>query len=167
MNEPDSAMKFARFDWPLVRRLVLKDWHVQRVSFVLPVAFDVLAVLAFLIILRYGRGGFTVPANLILLMLTLVMMHFVSSMELDYQQRENSIFVKSLPISRHDRLAARLLALVLPFLPAWSVLLALGWLAASPGQAAEVLRVMAFFLGIYVVLMALCVVANPYMREGR
>jgi hypothetical protein len=161
-------MKFPRFDWPLVRRLILKDWQIRRGCFVLPVAFDFLLVLFFETILRHASGGYPVPANLVLLMIMMLNAHLLSLIDLIYAQRENSTFVKSLPIYRHDRVAAGLLAFLLPFLPPWSVLLALGWRAASlPGQAAEVVRVMAFFMGIHVVVTTLYVVANPYMREGR
>jgi ABC-2 type transport system permease protein len=102
----------------MVKRLILKDWYLQR----LPIALSVLGgIAAMAILILGGKAGFTM--GLILLVTVLVASSAISTTNLTVLERKEQTlpFLMSLPISFREYTAAKLIAILVVFLIPWSV----------------------------------------------
>ncbi len=118
-------------NFEMVRRLILKDWYLQR----LPIALSLLGgVAAMTILVLGGKAGFTM--GLILLVTVLVASSAISTTNMTVlERREQTLpFLMSLPISFREYTAAKLVAILVVFLIPWSVFMGASFavLALSP-----------------------------------
>jgi ABC-2 type transport system permease protein len=118
-------------NYPMVRRLILKDWYFQRRAILLCLAGGMLSlgIIAF-----GGKVGFYL--GLLLLITIMIMIGATLVMGTLVGERENQTlaFVMSLPISFREYTAAKILVNLLIFVPFWLMLLAgsLGLILATP-----------------------------------
>jgi len=118
-------------NFTMVRRLILKDWYLQR----LPIALSLLGgVAAMAVLVLGGKAGFTL--GLILLVTVLVASSAISTTNLTVLERKEQTlpFVMSLPISFREYTAAKLIVILVVFLIPWSVAMGASFavLALSP-----------------------------------
>jgi ABC-2 type transport system permease protein len=108
-------------NYPMVRRLILKDWYFQRRAILLCLAGGMLSlgIIAF-----GGKVGFYL--GLLLLITIMIMIGATLVMGTLVGERENQTlaFVMSLPISFREYTAAKILVNLLIFVPFWLTLLA-------------------------------------------
>ncbi len=105
----------------MVKRLILKDWYLQR----LPILLALLGGVAALAILLFGgKAGFMM--GLILLITVLVTTSAMLTINLTVLERKQQTlpFVMSLPISYREYTAAKLLGILGIFLIPWSLFMA-------------------------------------------
>jgi hypothetical protein len=127
-------MNYAGMNFAMVRRLILKDWYLQR----LPILLSLLGGAAAMAILLFGgKAGFML--GLILLITVLVTISAMVTINLTVlERREQTLpFVMSLPISYREYTAAKLLGVLVIFLIPWSLFMAASFavLAFSPTKS--------------------------------
>jgi len=115
----------------MVKRLILKDWYLQR----LPIVLSLLGgIAAMAILVLGGKAGFTL--GLILLVTVLVASSAISTTNMTVLERKEQTlpFVMSLPISFREYTAAKLVAILAVFLVPWTLFMAasLAVLTLSP-----------------------------------
>ena len=118
----------------MVKRLILKDWYLQR----LPILLSLLGGAAALAILLFGgKAGFML--GLILLITVLVTTSAMLTINLTVLERKEQTlpFVMSLPISYREYTAAKLLGILGIFLIPWTLFIAASFaiLALSPTKS--------------------------------
>jgi ABC-2 type transport system permease protein len=118
-------------NFAMVRRLILKDWYLQR----LPILLSLLGGSAAMAILVLGgKAGFTL--GLILLVTVLIASTAISTTNMTVLERRDQTlpFVMSLPISFREYTAAKLIAILAVFLFPWTLFMGASFavLALSP-----------------------------------
>jgi ABC-2 type transport system permease protein len=121
-------------NFELVKRLIVKDWYLQR----LPILLSLLGgTVAMAILLFGGKAGFML--GLILLITVLVTISATLTINLTVlERREQTLpFVMSLPISYREYTAAKLLGILVIFLIPWSIFMTASFavLALSPTKS--------------------------------
>jgi len=108
-------------NYSMVKRLILKDWYLQR----WPILFSLLGgALALAIVAKGGQAGFTL--GIILLVTVLVTIGAMLAMNLNVLERKEQTlaFVMSLPVSYREYTAAKILGVLLIFLVPWLAFMA-------------------------------------------
>jgi ABC-2 type transport system permease protein len=131
-------------NYPMVKRLILKDWYFQR----WPIA-GLLAggVLAILLMCRTGNGWFY--AGTVLLITALIGLSIELAMTTVVNERKNQTlaFVMSLPVSARDYTIAKILANLLIFLLPFVALAAATLGIFSIGNAGGLIPFSAIVMG--------------------
>lgn len=108
-------------NFEMVRRLILKDWYLQRV----PILLSLLGGVAAMAIVTFGgKAGFML--GVILLVTALICTSAIPTTNLTVLERKEQTlpFVMSLPISYLEYTASKLLGILLIFLIPWSLFMA-------------------------------------------
>lgn len=118
-------------NWSMVKRLILKDWYLQR----LPILLSLLGgAAAMAILILGGKAGFML--GLIFLVTILIASTAISTTNMTVSERKEQTlpFVMSLPISFREYTAAKLIAILAVFLLPWTVFMGASFavLALSP-----------------------------------
>lgn len=103
-------------NYDMVKKLILKDWYLQRLAIVLSILGGALSLA---IVARGGQAAFTLGT--ILLVTALVTIGATLGMNLTVLERKEQTlaFVMSLPVSYREYTAAKLLSVLLIFLIPW------------------------------------------------
>ena len=104
----------------MVKRLIWKDWYLQRV----PIIGSIVAgALSLLVIIAGGRAGFILGLIMLVTVLIGIGAHFAFS-TIIYERKEQTLpFVMSLPVSYREYTAAKIAANLSIFLIPWIALL--------------------------------------------
>jgi ABC-2 type transport system permease protein len=103
-------------NYDMVKKLILKDWYLQRLAIVLSILGGALSLA---IVARGGQAAFTLGT--ILLVTALVTIGATLGMNLTVLERKEQTlaFVMSLPVSYREYTAAKILANLIIFLIPW------------------------------------------------
>ncbi len=103
-------------NYQMIKRLILKDWYLQRLSIALSILGGALSLA---IVAKGGQAAFTLGT--ILLVTALVTIGATLGINLTVLERKEQTlaFVMSLPVSYREYTAAKLLSVLLIFLVPW------------------------------------------------
>ncbi len=115
----------------MIRRLIYKDWYLNRVPISMYVAVGLLAVAA----LGYGTfGAFYAGSILLLTVLCTIGIHLITVTVIEERREHTLAFVMSLPVSAAEYTTAKILANVLILSVAWATLF-VGTVGVIAGRA--------------------------------
>lgn len=131
-------------NYPMVKRLILKDWYFQRWPIAGLLAAGVVAIL-----LMCGGGNGSFYAGTVLLMTVLIGLGIELAITTVVNERKNQnlAFVMSLPVSARDYTVAKILANLLIFLVPFVALAAATIGIFSLGEAAGLVPFSAIVMG--------------------
>jgi ABC-2 type transport system permease protein len=108
-------------NFAMVRRLILKDWYLQR----LPILLSLLGGAAAMgILLLGGKAGFMLGLILLITALVTISAMLTVNMTVTERREQTLAFVMSLPTSYREYTAAKLLGVLLIFLIPWTMFMA-------------------------------------------
>ncbi len=152
-------------NFEMVKRLILKDWYLQR----LPILLSLLGGTAAMAILLFGgKAGFML--GLILLITVLVTISAMLTINLTVlERREQTLpFVMSLPISYREYTVAKLLGILLIFLIPWSLFMASSFviLVLSPTKSQGLIPFLAI-MGTEILVSTCLITATGLITESQ
>jgi ABC-2 type transport system permease protein len=152
-------------NFEMVKRLILKDWYLQR----LPILLSLLGGTAAMAILLFGgKAGFML--GLILLITVLVTISAMLTINLTVlERREQTLpFVMSLPISYREYTAAKLLGVLVIFLIPWSLFMAASFsvLVFSPTKSQGLIPYLAI-MGTEILVSTCLITATGLITESQ
>jgi ABC-2 type transport system permease protein len=147
--------------YPMVRRLILKDWHFQR----WPIAgLLALGATAIVVIAVGGNGSFYIGSILLLTVLITTGIVLPMMTVIGERKGQTLAFVMTLPISTRDyavaKILANLLIFLIPFTTLGAATLGLFWLAGSFGLIPFTLVILGELFASYCLLLGVAVVSE-------